>query len=171
MNKEDYIAKYGEAAYAKMQAQRDAWAKAHPEEIAASQKTWADVHPDEVRAQSKAWREAHPEEAKATHAEQSHKGGKHYERYLQYNRTGLRGERNSIRNKHSNKYRQYKRIIDLSGVSQIHHEWIPGTAEYTGVALVEADQHMYGFVDVIEILEGKITLLTEAEVKKGGKRK
>jgi hypothetical protein len=42
-----------------------------------------------------------------------------------------------------------------------------GTAEHRGVALVEADQHMRGFVDVIEILEGEIRLPTEAEVRGG----
>ena len=71
---------------------------------------------------------------------------------------------------HGNLWRKYKNII--APESQIHHEWIPGTANYRGVALVEADQHMHGIVDVIEILEGKITLLTEDKVKeKGGKSK
>ena len=32
----------------------------------------------------------------------------------------------------------------------------------------EADQHMSGDIDVIQILDGKITLLTEAEIKNQG---
>lgn len=77
--------------------------------------------------------------------------------------TGLQGARQKIRVSHGNKYRQYKNIIAPD--SQLHHEWIPKTAEYRGVALVEADQHMYGIIDVIQIVDGKITLLTEKEIK------
>lgn len=43
-----------------------------------------------------------------------------------------------------------------------------GTAKYTDVALVESNPHQYGYIDVIQILEGKITLLTEKEILKGG---
>jgi len=34
------------------------------------------------------------------------------------------------------------------------------------LALVEKDQHMRGIIDVIEVLEGKITLLTEEAILK-----
>ena len=68
--------------------------------------------------------------------------------------------------KHAKQYKPCKAIIATD--SQLHHEWIPKTAEYRGLALVEKDQHMHGFVDVIKILDGKITLLTEEEVKNGG---
>jgi hypothetical protein len=71
--------------------------------------------------------------------------------------------------KHAHQYKPYKDSIAPD--SQIHHEWVPETAEYRGVALVEAEQHMHGFVDVIEILAGKITLLTEEEIKNGKKKK
>lgn len=37
--------------------------------------------------------------------------------------------------------------------------------EYDGVALVEADRYQHGIIDVIQILKGKITLLTEKEIK------
>jgi hypothetical protein len=83
---------------------------------------------------------------------------------LKDNRTGLQGARNKIRLKHRNQYRPYKQIIAPD--SQIHHEWIPKTAEYRGLALVEANAHQYGIVDVIQILDGKITLLTEEQVRK-----
>ena len=36
--------------------------------------------------------------------------------------------------------------------------------------MVEADAHQYGIIDVIEILDGKITLLTEEEVKAKNKK-
>jgi hypothetical protein len=39
------------------------------------------------------------------------------------------------------------------------------TANYDGVALVEAEQHMSGFLDVIQILAGTITLYTEEEIR------
>jgi hypothetical protein len=93
----------------------------------------------------------------------SRKGGKYYEKHLKYQHTGLPGERNKIRVKHANKWCQYKKIIAPD--SQIHHEWVPETAEYLGVALVEKDQHMHGIIDVIKILDGEITLLTEEEIR------
>ena len=117
-------------------------------------------------AQDRAWQKAHPEEIAALCREQSNKGGKRYKKRLIYDHTGLRGERMKLRYKHGNLWRPYKNII--APLSQIHHEWIPGTAEYTGVALVEADQHMHGFIDVIEILKGTITLLSEEEIIRGG---
>ena len=36
---------------------------------------------------------------------------------------------------------------------------------YRGLALVEADQHTHGFIDVIKILDGEITIFTEAELR------
>jgi hypothetical protein len=81
-------------------------------------------------------------------------------------RSGLQGARKRIRMKHGREYRPYKMII--APESQIHHEWIDDTAEYRGVALVETKPHQYGIIDVIQILDGEITVLTEAEVKKAG---
>ena len=37
-------------------------------------------------------------------------------------------------------------------------------AEYRGLALVDAKPHRYGIIDVILILDGKITLLTKEDV-------
>ena len=68
-----------------------------------------------------------------------------------------------IRGRHRRYYTPYKQII--APESQLHHEWIPMTAEYRGVALVEANQHLHGYIDVIQILEGEIMLLTEAEIR------
>jgi hypothetical protein len=120
-------------------------------------------------AQAQAYCKEHPEQVIANHQEECRKGGKYYKHKLEHDQTGLRGDRNRIRVKHANQYRPYKYIIAPD--SQLHHEWVPDTSEYRGVALVEAYQHMHGFVDVIEILEGKIALLTEEEVRKGKKKK
>ena len=151
MKKEEYIARRGEVAYAKKLARSRAWIKTHPEGRAAINKAYRESYPEEVAAAQK-----------VKNREHSNKGGKHYEKKLVYKRTGIQGGKNIVRNKHGTLWREYKNIIALE--SQIHHEWIPGTADYCGVALVEANQHMHGFVDVIEILEGNITLLTEAEI-------
>ena len=117
--------------------------------------------------QNRKWNDKHPEERKASHMnsnpQSNRKGGKYYEKTLGSKRTGLPGKKNRIRTKHGHLYCLFKRII--APESQIHHQWIPGTADYTGIALVEKDAHMQGFVDVIRILEGEITLLTEAEIR------
>ena len=115
------------------------------------------------------WQAVNPERVKVNNQESCQKGGKHYEATLKWHTTGLSGEREKVRKRHGYRYRQYKKIIAPD--SQLHHEWIPETANYRGMALVEADQHMHGFIDVIQILEGKITVFTEAEIKIGGKQK
>ena len=137
MNKKEFIKKYGEEAYEKQLEQS--------------------------RERNKKWREVNPEKMAEVNNNISHKGGKYYEKMTEYNRVGLRSERKAIRGKHQNTWRQYKNII--APTSQIHHQWRPGTAEYDGVALVEKDQHMHGFIDVIEILGGKITVYTEKELQ------
>jgi hypothetical protein len=167
MNKEELIKRYGEEAWLKKLAQKRAYNKAHKEEKKASNKRYRNNHREEVKEYNKKYQEAHPEEVKANNHEGSRKGGKYYAKHLTDGQTGLRGDRNAIRKKHADKYRPFKNII--APESQLHHEWVPKTAEYRGVALVEADQHMHGFVDVIQILDGEITLLTEEEVKMGKK--
>jgi hypothetical protein len=131
--KEEYIEKYGEEAYEKQLEQK------------------------------RQWREANPEKAEEHNHETSRKGGKYYEKRLEYAHTGLQGERNKIRTTHANKWRPYKKIIAPD--SQIHHEWIFETADFRGVALVEADQHMHGIIKVIQILKGVITVFTEKEIR------
>ena len=179
MKKEELIERYGEAAYEKKLEQTRAWNKAHRAEMRASDKKYKKKHPEvskkyreehreEAKAATKEHREENPEKVKLYHQEQSRKGGKHYDKMLEYKRTGLQGERNRIRMNHAYKYHPYKAIIAPD--SQLHHEWVPETAEYRGVALVETDAHRHGFVDVIEILDGEITLLTEEEVKMGKKK-
>lgn len=119
-----------------------------------------------LQQQSRDWLLNHPKEVKARQHERDRKGGRYYGSRTAYNSTGLPHDRNLVRQKHGNLYRPYKRII--APESQLHHEWIPGTANFRGVALVEKDQHQHGYIDVIQILEGEITLLTEEEVRRGG---
>ena len=133
MRKEEYIKKYGEAAWEKK------------------------------RQQAREWSVAHPEEAKAHHQEANRKGGKYYDQCRTKKMQGIPHEKELVRGKHREKWRPYKKVIAPDSV--LHHEWIPETSEYRGVALVEKDPHQYGYVDVIQILEGEITLLTEAEVR------
>jgi hypothetical protein len=153
VKKSECIAKYGEAAWEKILEQRRAYYKAHKEQ---------------ENAATKKWREEHPEHVIVKNREKGRKGGRRYAKHLKGKTTGIQGDKNIIRAKHAREYKPYKDTI--APESQIHHEWVPDTSEYRGVALVEADAHMHGFVDVIEILDGKITLLTEEEVKKGVKR-
>lgn len=150
MKAEDYIKKYGEAAYEKtLQEDKERHAQ-HSEDNNAKRREWDKDHPGEVKARAR---------------ESSNKGGKYYAQQLEYKRTGLQGERRVIRRKHASQYRVLKQIIAPD--SQIHHEWIPGTADFRGVALVETNPHQYGFIDVIQILEGEITLLTEEAIMTG----
>ena len=140
--KGDYIEKYGQDAY--------------------------DRHLAQSRESAKAYREQNIDKVIENHRQATRKGGKYYEKRLIYKQTGISGDKARIRMNHSRKWRPYKAIIARD--SQIHHNWLnDGTAAYDGVALVEKDQHQHGIIDVIQILEGKITLLTEEEVRKGCK--
>lgn len=197
MNKEERIKRYGEAAYDKMLQQHRDWAAAHREEMNASSKAWCDKHREEAKAKTKKWREVNRGKAKAYSAqyrkehreelkvkskewrknniekvkvygqELGRKGGKRYEKFLEYQRTGLQGERNYIRHKHAKLYYEIRKATPNS---VLHHEWIPGTAEYRGAALVNKELHQRGVIKVIKLLEGKITLFTEKEIKKEEKK-
>ena len=168
MKKEEHIRKYGEAAYNKTLQQRREWDQAHPEEAKARGTAHRATHPEEAKARTKIWTAAHPEQVKAHSQEQGRKGGKYYEKSRAHQMQGIPHEKKLVRKKDENKWRPYKKMIAPN--SQIHHEWLnDGTADFRGVALVEKDPHQYGYVDVIQILDGKITLLTEEEVKKRGR--
>ena len=109
------------------------------------------------------WALSNPEKKKESDQQANRKIGKRYFKTLAYYKTELRGQRHRIRSNHGYLYRSFKQII--APESAIHHEWVPESAEYRGVALVEKDTHQYGIVDVIKILDGKITLLTEEEIE------
>lgn len=123
---------------------------------------WRENHP-EVKETIKKWREARPEVIKKYsekwNPEMNRKGGKNYVKKLRYMETGLQKNRNRVRGRDGKRYRPYKNII--APESQLHHEWVANSADYRGVALVEKDQHMHGVIDVIQILEGKITFMEE----------
>lgn len=165
MKKEEFIERYSEAAYEKrLQQARDRYVE-HREEENARDKEWYAGHREEEIARSLKWQKANPDKVKAIHQEANRKGGKYYEKRLEYNRTGLQGERRDIRNKHNILYRDIKQAAPNS---VFHHEWIPGTANYRGVALVDKELHQRGIINVIKILEGKITLFREREIKEQG---
>lgn len=147
MKKEEFIKRYG----------NDVWSQNLRRE-----RERARAHKEERRGSNQLWRLNNPNKAKARDNEHNRKGGKYYEQRLKYQSTGTPHERNIVRQRHGYYYRPYKQIIAPESV--LHHEWIPETANYRGVALVEKDQHQYGFIDVIQILEGEITLLTEEEI-------
>lgn len=118
---------------------------------------------EKLNERNREWARTHPKEAEAHNREANRKGGSRYDKKQEYMRTGLAGERNRIRRLHAGRYRPFKKIIALE--SQLHHQWQPGSAGYDGVAIVEKNQHQHGFVDVIRILEGEITLFTEKEIR------
>lgn len=165
MKKEECIRRYGEATWAKWVKQSRKWGDRHREEKNRKQSLRHAGHHECENAKKKKWREANPKKVIVASRQSCRKGGKYYEQKVKYNTTGLQGERFKIRKRHAKQYRPFKQLI--APKSQIHHEWIPGTAKYRGMALVETDQHMHGFVDVIQILDGKITLFTEKEIGKG----
>lgn len=137
MKKKDFLKRYGGAAFKKWRQQSRDW-----------------------MAQ---WRKDNPDKVKANHQEEGRKGGKYYGKHLENEHTGIRGERNKIRMKHTYLYRNIK---EATPNSQIHHEWLPGTADFRGVALVERDAHQNGIIKIIKVLEGRITLFTEKEISK-----
>jgi hypothetical protein len=150
--KDDFISGHREEEYKKRLAQMRAYHKAHKEEEKARAKKYKEEHLDEIRANDQ---------------ESSRKGGKRYEKMLAYCRTGIPGDKKKIRRKHARQYKSYKDIIAPD--SQLHHNWQNNrTAGYTGIALVEANAHRHGIIDVIQILDGEITLFTEEELRRRG---
>lgn len=156
LKKAEFIRRYGEEKYKKMRGE----AKEQAGE-------WRKAHLDEVKDIDRKWRENHPEKSKAnsikSNREAARKGGRYYKHKQKYITTGLQRDKNRIRIRHGKRYKSYKQIIAPD--SQLHHQWLPETANFQGVALVEKGQHMHGFIDVIQILEGEITLFTEEEIR------
>jgi hypothetical protein len=163
MKKEEIIKRYGGNAYEKLLEQRRQWALDNPDRQRENCRNWYLDNSVRQRENQRNWQLTNPDKARKNSEEQCRKGGKRYLKTLRYRTTGLQGERNRIRALHGHKWREYKKII--APESQLHHQWIPETANYEGVALVETDLHMRGIINVIKILKGKITLLTEKEIK------
>ena len=148
--KQDCIKRFGQAAFEKHRQQTREWKSANSEQ---------------VKIKDREWKKANPEKVKAIRLELNRNGGKYYGNKRHYTMNGIPHARELIRMSHRREWTPYKQII--APESQLHHEWIPETADYRGVALVEANPHMHGFIDVIWILEGEITLLTEDDIKNG----
>ena len=134
MKKKEHIEKFGEAGY---------------EEVLQRNRKWQEDNPEKVKAGRVNWRKTHPEKVKANDQARSRKGGKRYKQRRQHQMMGIPHEKELVRCKHKHKWTSFKKIIAPD--SQLHHQWISGTSNYTGVALVEKDQHMHGFIDVIQI--------------------
>jgi hypothetical protein len=84
--------------------------------------------------------------------------------YLNQNKVARK--RGNIRNIHGRfkPYKWLKNGLKLQGFDpQIHHEWIPRTTEYTGIALVEAKDHMRNIIKPLIILEGEIVWTNETD--------
>ena len=132
-----------------------------------SSRRWRAENRDRAVDSTKQWRITNPEKVKkdneVNNLETNRRGGKYYERHKQSQMVGIPHEKTLIRQKHQRRWTPLKRIIAPN--SELHHQWQMGTANYDGVALVEKDQHRYGIIDVIQILEGEITLLTEEEIR------
>jgi hypothetical protein len=160
--KSEFIAKHGEVAYVKRLERRREWGRKLPGGEKQRSQDRRDTDPEKWREYDRAWAERNPDKVKAKGREVSRKGGAYYEKKQKYRQTGIPGERERVRMRDGYYWRPYKRII--APTSQLHHNWLPGTAEYTGLALVEANAHMHGVIDVIQILEGKIRLFTEKEI-------
>lgn len=148
MKKKEIISKYGKEAYEKILIQRrDRYRKNAKTEIETT-RNWQFANPKKVAEIDKA---------------RSRKEGHRYKQHLRYETTGVQGARNKVRRRHGHLWQSYKRII--APLSQIHHEWIPGSSNYNGVALVEKERHQHGIIDVIQILDGDITLFSEKEIR------
>jgi hypothetical protein len=159
MNKSEFIGKYGETAYARKLAQKREWNKQNPERDTENHRRWREENSERVAETRRRWAEGNPQKIIQSHREASRKGGEFYEKRLEYDHTGIPGDKNKIRGKHRREYKPYKDII--APESQIHHQWKPNSAEYVAVALVEKDAHMRGFINVIEILDGEVNIFTE----------
>jgi hypothetical protein len=162
--KEDFIAKHGEEAYANRLTRRRRWGEKLPGGEAQRSKERREENPEKWRKYCRERSRANPERVKEKGREVSRKTGKYYKKKQLYKQTGIQCEREHIRMRHGYYWMPYKHIIAPG--SHLHHEWVKGTSKYIGMALVEADRHMRCFIDVIEILEGGITLFTEKEVRK-----
>ena len=161
--KDSYIAKHGEDAYTKRLEQRREWGKKLPGGEAQRSQERRDADPEQAREYDRAWRERNPQKTIEKGKKVSQKGGAYYKNHMKYRQTGIQGEREKIRCKHGNQWRGYKRIV--APKSQVHHQWRKDSSEYDGIALVEAKAHRYGIIDVIQIIEGEITIFTEEELR------
>lgn len=141
--KEDYIAEFGAEEYARM-----------------LEREWYGEDSESQRKYHKEWPRQHYGRLQEDKKHRGRRGTIYYDSVRAYQRTGVQGERNKVRALHAHRWRKYKTIIAPN--SELHHQWLPGSADYTGLAIVETNTHRYGKINVIEILEGEITLLRES---------
>jgi hypothetical protein len=126
--KDDFIAKHGEEAYCKRLEGRRTWGNKLPGGEAQRSRKQRAADPEKYREYERAWRERNPETNIEKGRKVSRKGGAYYEKKQKYKQTGLSGEREHVRMRHGYYWRPYKNIIAPG--SQLHHQWVPGTAKY-----------------------------------------
>ena len=159
MNKQEYIKYYGEEGWRNLLEKQKEYYKQNKERKKRYSNEYRKVHVEKYKGYKKHWALRNPDKIKQTRNNQCRKTGLFYERNLIKEHTGLRGARNKIRSKHANVWRKYKGNWLIE--TQIHHEWIEGTAGYRGIAIVDKMEHQYGIINPIKILEGEITLLCD----------
>ena len=164
MKKEECIRRYGEAEWERKLEYGREWLNKNSERKKETNKRWQVENRDRYLEYNRQWNVANPDRCvKAVKRWKERNPEKVIAFNRRYSSTGIPHEKRLVRGEHYRYWTPYKQIIAPD--SQMHHEWLPGTADYRGMALVEKDQHMHGYVDVIQILEGKITLFTEEEIR------
>lgn len=141
MKKEEYVRRYGVESYERYRKNIRIWLKKHASQVQEIQKI--------------------------SSAERNRKNGKYYAKKRQFETTGIQRVKRLVRAKHQKRWNKYKQIIAPN--SELHHEWIPNSGRYRGVALVDKEKHRHGVINPIQIIEGKIMLFSEPEIRRVGK--
>jgi hypothetical protein len=114
-----------------------------------------EAHQEEEKVRSAKYYKEHPEyfaKHYEKHSEELKAGMLKYQKehrleLNEYQCTGLQGERNKIRQADWRKYKHEHAGIPYP--VDIHHEWIPGTAQCRGCALVDRKAHRHGIIKIV----------------------
>lgn len=140
MKKQEMIDRYGEEWYNEHRLEpAKKWVREHREEHAEYNRKYRQEHREEkIKYQKKYWG------AKADPDSIPHK-------------------RQLIRARDNRRYNPIRQFWSHLK-TDIHHEWIPDTADYMFIALVERSKHQYGIIDPICILEGEVAVNLDADL-------
>ena len=161
--KSKFIEGHGEETYEVRLTRRRNWGAQLQGGEAQRSRERREAEPERYKGYVRAWRKRNPNKVIEQGRQVSRKSGKYYKKKQIYKSTGLQGGREKIRARDNGRWRKYKRFVAPG--SQLHHAWCINSENYTGLALVEADAHMHGFINVIKIIEGEIRLFTEKELR------
>lgn len=117
-------------------------------------------NPEKVKKLKRKGDVANPAKVRGYSLDQSTKGGKGYLKMRAYSQQPVPNARHRVRARHETKYRGIKLLLEsfFEGLKlQLRHQWLSGTAEYTGLALVDTERHQRGIISVVYPLEGVIT--------------